>query len=109
MMGVEELAIRLRTFFSLFDAYFLHDPDVEQLLVQTKESLEKKILHNEGALVVITALGGKYRGDIDRAKAEEVTALLDLLRVRKKLQKASLEENIRTRNDETLLKEMFGI
>lgn len=108
-MEIEEFAVRLRTFLELFDSFFLHDTEAEALLMQTKESLEDRILHNESALVIIAAMGGKYNGKIDRAKVRELAALLDLLRARKDLRTASLEENKRARNDEALRGELFGV
>lgn len=108
-MEIQEFAEQLQTFFLLFDGYFLHDPEAEELLLQTKESLEEKINRNESALVVIMALGGQYDSGIDRAKVKEVAALLELIKARKELQAATIRENRRDRDAEASLLALFGI
>lgn len=93
----------------VFDGYFLYDPEAEKLLAKTKESLENKITHNESAMVVIMALGGRYDSEIDRAKVKEVAALLELIKARKELQAATVKENRRDRDAEASLRALFGI
>lgn len=108
-MDIQELAEHLRAFFLVFDGNFLYDPDIEKLLTQTKQSLEQKINRNEAALPIITAMGGRYDGEVDRAKVKEVTALLDLIKARKGLQNATERENRRDRDAEASLRALFGI
>ena len=108
-MDIVEFAEQLSTFFLVFDGYFLHDPEAEELLHKTKESLSEKINHNESALTVILALGGRYDSDIDRAKVEELDALIALLKARKKLQTATVRSSQRDRDAEAAILALFGI
>lgn len=108
-MGIQEFAELLQTFFIVFDGYFLHDPEAEELLTRAKESLKEKIQRNESALPVIMALGGRYDSEIDRAKVKELEALLSLLGARKELQTATLKESRRDRDAEASLQALFGI
>ena len=105
---INALAEQLKNFFLIFDATFLTEEDTEQLLQETRESLKEKISFNNSALPVIMAMGGNYNSDIDTAKVEEISALLNLVRARKKLRDETLAEMEHTSSMNEALK-MFGL
>lgn len=106
---INELAAKLKTFLELFDAYFLDDEHAEELFLKTKTSLNEKISHNEAALPVIYAMGGRYNSEIDRAKVKEIDALIRLLQARKEVRKATIEEADKENENKELLKTLFGL
>ena len=105
---VKNFAESLQNFFLVFDGLFLYEEDAEQLLNDVKKSLEEKILHNESALPIITACGGDYDSEIDRAKVEEITALLNLLKARNNLRKAT-EKKAKKKNNNAEILALFGL
>ena len=105
---VKEFSESLTNFFLVFDSLFLFEEDAEQLLNDTKESLEEKILHNESALPLIIAIGGNYDSNIDRAKVKQVDALLELVKARKNLQKA-IEKGHKKKADYSQVLALFGL
>lgn len=105
---VKEFAESISNFFLVFDGLFLYEDDAEQLLNDVKKSIEEKILHNESALPLIIAMGGNYDSEIDRAKVEEIKALLDMLKARKNLQKATENQNKKKNNNAEILA-LFGL
>ena len=104
---IKETGETLASFFLVFDATFLFDEKTEELLNNTKKALEKKILHNESCLPVILAMGGNYDSGVDRAKVEEINALLELIKARKKLQRATEKEFIKKTSAQ--VNEIFGL
>lgn len=104
---IKETAETLASFFLVFDATFLLDEKTEKLLNNTKKALEKKIAHNEACLPVILAMGGNYDSGVDRAKVEEINALLELIKARKNLQKATEKEF--TKKTEAQVRAIFGL
>lgn len=105
---VKEFAESLTNFFLVFDGLFLYEADAEQLLNDVKKSIEEKILHNESALPLIIAMGGNYDSDIDRAKVKQVDALLELVKARKNLQKATEKEH-KKKADYSQVLALFGL
>lgn len=105
---VKEFAESLSNFFLVFDGLFLHEEDAEQLLNDVKKSLEEKISRNETALTLILAMGGNYDSGVDRAKVEQIDALLDLVKSRKNLQKATEAEHRKNSRNADLLA-LFGL
>lgn len=105
---VNEFAESVSNFFIVFDGLFLHEEDAEQLLTDLKKHLKNKISRNETALPVIMAMGGNYDSDIDRAKVQEVDALLNMIKARKNLQKAEEAEHKKKNNNAELLA-LFGL
>lgn len=106
---INEFAEILKEFFIVFDGYFLHEENAEELLCEARESLKEKVLHNESALPVIIALGGNYDSGIDSAKVEEITALLGLIKARKHLRDVMIQSNARKDRNTELLAQIFGI
>ena len=106
---IRELAEDLKGFFLYFDATFLQDKSTETLLEEARKGLQEKISRNNSAMVVITALGGRYDGEEDRAKVEELDALLRLLEARKKLRRLAVDQTRKKIRDETLLRDVFGV
>lgn len=109
---IEEMEIfaeKLKTFFYLFDITFLEDEQAEDLLAQGQKSLKEKILHNETLLPVIYALGREYNSDVDKAKVDEIDALLALIKARKKLKNVTLAENQRKEKNQGILAGVFGL
>ena len=104
-----EFSENLKAFFIVFDGYFLYDEEAEGILVEAHKSLKEKILRKESALPVIMAMGGNYNSDIDNAKVEELTALLGLLKARKNLREATIQENKRNDTNAELLTRLFGV
>ena len=72
---IKDFAESITNFFLVFDGLFLMNENAEELLQETKSSLEEKVLHNEALLPVIISMGGNYDSDIDCAKIEEIEAL----------------------------------
>lgn len=107
-MGVNELAEVIRDFLVFFDSLFLADKNAESLLEDVKESLIEKISRNESALAVIIALGGNYDARLDRAKIKEVDAIISLLRARREVRDATIEEMAKKEKNEAALK-AFGL
>ena len=105
---IREFAETLAYFFLNFDATFMIEEDVEELLTTAKESLENKIRRNEGAMAVIMACGGSYDRRVDAAKVLEFDALLKLLYARKELKEAT-EEATERRNTNTEALKLFGL
>lgn len=105
---IKELAESVTSFFLVFDGLFLHDEKAEELLKETKAGLEEKVLHNESCLPLIIAMGGNYDSEVDRAKIEEIEAVLNLVKARKNLQKATEREQTKKNNNAQLLA-LFGI
>lgn len=108
MSRIEEFSESITNFFIVFDGLFLHEEDTEYLLTETQKSLEEKISHNESALPLIIAMGGNYDSDIDRAKVEEIKALLNLIKARKKIQEAT-EKTYRKNKTNAELRALFGL
>lgn len=88
---------------------FLYEDEAEELLAEVKTSLKEKVSYNESVLPVIMAMGGSYDSDVDRAKIEEIEALQNLLKARKKLQKATEDANKRRNTNAELLASMLGL
>ena len=105
---VKEISEKISSFFLVFDGLFMYEEDVEQLLNDLKEHLKNKISRNETALPIIMAMGGNYDSDIDRAKVQEVDALLNLIKARQGLQKATEAEQKKKNNNADLLA-LFGL
>lgn len=106
---VKDFSESLRNFFLVFDSIFFYENDAEQMLNNVKETLEETILHNESALPVIIAMGGNYDSAIDRAKVEEINALLNLLKARKNLQKVTTEAANKKQDNSAVLLALFGL
>ena len=105
---IKDFAASITNFFLVFDGLFLMNENAEELLQETKSSLEEKVLHNESCLPVIIAMGGSYDSDIDRAKIEEIEALQGLLEARKNLQKAIEKDKTNKVNNANILA-LFGL
>jgi hypothetical protein len=108
-MDVSEFAERLKSFFAIFDGFFMDSMEAEELLMRTKDSLENKICRNEAAMPIITALGGLYEKSLDEAKLKEVNALADLLSARKAVRDATCVESEHRVCNEAMLRELFGV
>lgn len=108
-MEVAEFAERLKSFFSVFDGFFMGSIETDELLMRAKMSLEEKIRHNEAAMPIITALGGSYEKMLDEAKLQEVNALIDLLSARKSVRDATLAESKHKVCNDAMLRELFGV
>lgn len=108
-MTPEELAENLKMFFQFFDAMFMVEEETEELLLDTKNSLEEKINRNESALICITALGGRYDSGLDKAKFNEVKAILDLIKARKDVRNITIEQARNKNRNDKLLKDLFGV
>jgi len=106
--SIEELAENLKGFFGLFDIYFLHNPEGEDLLKQAKASLEEKVSRNESLMAVLTAIGENYDSAIDQAKIKELDALLQLLAARREIMRATMAAKDRDKN-RIYLRQVFGI
>ena len=100
---IKDFAESITNFFLVFDGLFLMNENAEELLQETKSSLEEKVLHNESCLPVIIAMGGNYDSDIDRAKIKEIEALQGLLKARKNLQKVTQKEQTKKVNNADIL------
>lgn len=105
---IKDFAESITNFFLVFDDLFLMNENAEELLQETKSSLEEKVLHNETLLPVIISMGGNYDSDIDCAKIEEIEALQGLLKARKNLQKATEKEKTKKVNNANILA-LFGL
>lgn len=108
-MEIKQFAQQLQGFFQIFDAFFLDEPEKKRLLARAKKTLEEKILRNESALPVIMALGGRYDSNIDKAKMEELGALVELIQAREALRTATVEWDCKERDDQETLRTMFDI
>ena len=108
-MTLEELSDNLKLFFHFFDAMFITEEEIEELLLDTKNSLEEKINRNESALICITALGGRYDSGLDKAKLNEVKAILDLIKARKDVRDITIEQARDKNRNDKLLKDLFGV
>ena len=106
---IKEFAEKIASFFLVFDGLFLFEENAEKHLRELEASLKEKVLHNESCLPVILAMGGDYDSGIDRAKIESAQALLNLLKARKKLQKATEEQANKKSAKKDILAELFGI
>lgn len=104
-----ELSEQLRAFFLVVDGFLIENETAEEALEQLRDSLEEGIRRKEGAMVVITALGGRYNGAIDRAKLKEVEALLALIRARKELRVETLRDIKLSEDANASLRALFGI
>ena len=104
----KEFAQSISNFFLVFDSLFLYDENAEEYLKEVKSSLKEKVSWNESDLAVIFAMGGNYDSGIDNAKIKEVEALLDLIKARKGVQKATEEEKRKSSNNREMLTAMFG-
>lgn len=106
---IEEFAEKLKVFFYVFDTAILDYEAAEEILANGIETLEDKVSFCISGLPIITAMGGSYDSGIDSAKIEEASALLQLLRARKKLRAATLHAAVKERHHSDLLQNIFGI
>lgn len=105
---IMDFAEKLFDFFNMFDAVFLYDETAPDLLRETMQSLTEKVSFNESALPVIMAMGGQYDSGIDRAKIDELAALVKLLDARKAMREATVAAAKRNANNALLLS-VFGV
>lgn len=111
MSRAEEIKVfseAIMSFFTVFDGLFLYNDKAEELLQETKSSLEEKVLRNESCLPVIIAMGGSYDSNVDRAKIKEIEALQQLLKARKSLQAESELQRIHNSRKNDFLR-AFGL
>lgn len=104
----EELANKIKILFAYLDNLFIEEDLCEEFLLITKRKLEDKILHSETTLPVLLAMGRDYDSTIDRAKVNELTALLDLIKARKNL-RAAVENERKRKVDKTDMLRQLGL
>lgn len=105
---VNAFADRVKTFFIFFDGLILSNAKAEDLLNETKKSLQQKINHAESLLPVIIATGANYDSRIDRAKVEQITALEGLIKARRNLLK-EIEKNQQKKDRIVDVLKMLGL
>ena len=105
---VTDFAARLQLFCQMFDGLFLEDEKAVGYLEATRDSLRDKANRNEGLLPVIIAMGESYDGAIDRAKADEAAAMLDLLAARRRLRDAVVSRE-KEKEKKAQIRALFGI
>ena len=104
----EELANKIKILFAYLDNLFIEEDHCEDFLLLTKKSLEDKILHSETALPVLLSMGCDYDSTVDRAKVNELTALLDLIKARKNL-RVAVENERKRKVDKTDMLRQLGL
>ena len=104
----EELANKIKILFAYLDNLFIEEDLCEEFLALTKKRLEEHISINESALAVIIAMGGDYDSTVDRAKVNELTALLDLIKARENL-RAAVENERKRKVDKTDMLRQLGL
>ena len=105
---VQEFAEMIRGFFLHFDLVFSDCENAERLLKDTLTSLKDKVNRNEAALPMIIAMGGSYDSEVDRAKIQEVEALLHLIESRKEVRIATMMNVQKKKANEEMLS-LFGL
>ncbi len=104
----EELANKIKILFAYLDNLFIEEDHCEDFLLLTKKRLEDKILHSETVLPVLLSMGCDYDSTVDRAKVNELTALLDLIKARKNL-RAAVENERKRKVDKTDMLRQLGL
>lgn len=104
----EELANKIKILFAYLDNLFIEEDHCEEFLLLTKKRLEDKIVHSETILPVLFAMGCDYDSTINRAKVNELTALLDLIKARKNL-RATVENERKRKVDKTDMLRQLGL
>ena len=104
----EELANKIKILFAYLDNLFIEEDHCEDFLLLTKKRLEDKILHSEAALPVLLSMGCDYDSTVDRAKVNELTALLDLIKARENL-RAAVENERKRKVDKTDMLRQLGL
>ncbi len=104
----EELANKIKILFAYLDNLFIEEDLCEDFLLLTKKRLEDKILHSETALPVLLSMGCDYDSTVDRAKVNELTALLDLIKARENL-RAAVENERKRKVDKTDMLRQLGL
>lgn len=107
--AIEAFAEKLKVFFYVFDTAILDYEPAEGILANGIETLEDKVSFCISGLPAITAMGGSYDSSIDSAKLDEASALLQLLRARKRLRAATLHAAVTEKRHSDLLQNIFGI
>ena len=81
--------------------------DIE-ILIESKEALEEKILRNESAMALIFALGGNYDSSEDEMKIETLDCLIKIIKARNKYKNKVLEEQEKMKKRQEALR-MLGL
>lgn len=78
------------------------------ILIECKDKLQEKILHNESAMAFILALGGNYDSAEDEMKIETLDCLIKMMRARNKYKEKVLEEQEKVKKRQEALR-MLGL
>ena len=104
----KKLSNKIKILFAYLDNLFIEEDHCEDFLLLTKKRLEDKILHSETVLPVLLSMGCDYDSTVDRAKVNELTALLDLIKARKNL-RAAVENERKRKVDKTDMLRQLGL